>query len=434
MPHIEDNAINWWLIGVPVAGILLTGILTRYIIHDNPSHGTAQIINALDKHNYKLNSDLIYAPVIASSITLGMGGTSGSEGPIAYTGTAIGSNIGKWLGFKGETLKAFMGCGMCAGIAGIFIAPIGGVLFGLEVVRIKISTKAVLAVFASCIASFLTALFLNGYSPDLYFKSVIPTSSVNILIAALLGVACGIYSLYYSGVMTRMDIFFKKINNPWICNITGGLIIGICLLLFPSMYCVGYPIIGETINGHPEDIIKGCFLQGMVEPEFLIMIACIGILLLKCWGVSATNSSGGVGGDFAPTLFAGCMAGYLFAALSNTWFDTQLPTTLFAFLGMAGVMAGAIEAPLMAIFIVMEMSRGYEYALPIVVVAVMSYITVETGKKASHTSMRMIRHYFWFRKSESHSLPATAGTTATGGSAAEPSAESAASTSATSSK
>lgn len=419
MPHIADNSINWWLIFVPIGGILLTGILTRYIIHDNPSHGTAQIINALNKHNYKLNSDLIYAPVVASSITLGMGGTSGSEGPIAYTGTAIGSNLGKWLGFKGETLKAFMGCGMCAGIAGIFIAPIGGVLFGLEVVRIKISTKAVLAVFASCIASFLTALFLNGFSPDLYFRSVIPTSSVNILVAALLGMACGIYSLYYSGIMTYMDIFFKKIKNPWVCNITGGLIIGICLVLFPSMYCVGYHIIGDTINGNPENIIKGCILQGIVPPDFLIILAPLGILLLKCWGVSATNSSGGVGGDFAPTLFAGCMAGYLFATVCNTWFHAQLPTTLFAFMGMAGVMAGAIEAPLMAIFIVLEMSRGYEYALPVAVVATVSYITVEIGKKTSHTSMRMIRHYFWFRKSESHVLPATTGTTASGGAASE---------------
>ncbi|MBD5358159.1 MAG: chloride channel protein [Bacteroides sp.] len=434
MPHIADNSINWWLIGVPIVGILLTGILTRYIFHDNPSHGTAQIINALNRNNYELRPDIIYAPVLASSITLGMGGTSGSEGPIAYTGAAIGSNLGRWLGVKGDDLKALMGCGMCAGIAGIFIAPIGGVLFGLEVVRIKISTKAVLAVFAACIASFLTALFLNGYSPDMYFSSLIPTSSVNILTAALLGIGCGIYSLYYSGVMGKMDIFFKKIKSPWISNIIGGMIIGLCLLLFPSMYCVGYPIIGDTINGNPEAIIKGCALQGFIPSEIIIMLACVGILLLKCWGVCATNSSGGVGGDFAPTLFAGCMAGYLFAASCNTWFDTQLPTTLFAFLGMAGVMSGAIEAPLMSIFIVLEMSRGYEYALPVVIVAVVSYITVQAGKKASHTSIRMIRHYFWFHGSEGHQLPVSAGTSASGRTSAEATPETSATATTTSSK
>ncbi len=396
MPHIATDSINWWLIAVPVAGILLTGILTRYIFHDNPSHGTAQIINALNNDNYSLKPDLIYAPVLASSVTLGMGGTSGSEGPIAYTGAAIGSNLGRWLGFTDDSLKTLMGCGMCGGIAGIFIAPIGGVLFGLEVIRIKLTTKEVLAVFAACIAAFLMASFLNGYSPDMYFKSLIPSASVNLLTAALLGVACGIYSLYYSGVMGKMDIFFRKIKNPWICNLAGGLIIGLCLLLFPSMYCVGYPVIGDVINAHPEAILKGSMLQNLVAPEFILIVACGGILLLKCWGVSATNSSGGVGGDFAPTLFAGCMAGYLFAAACNTWCGTDLPISLFAFLGMAGVMSGAIEAPLMSIFIVLEMSHGYNYAMPVVMVSVISFITVQIGKNMTHTYGRMIRHTNWF--------------------------------------
>lgn len=396
IPYIATDSVNWWLITVPVAGILLTGILTRYIFHDNPSHGTAQIINALNNDNYSLKPDLIYAPVLASSVTLGMGGTSGSEGPIAYTGAAIGSNLGRWLGFTDDSLKTLMGCGMCAGIAGIFIAPIGGVLFGLEVIRIKLTTKEVLAVFAACIAAFLMASFLNGYSPDMYFISHVPTTSVSLLPAALLGVACGIYSLYYSGIMGKMDIFFRKMKNPWICNVTGGLIIGLCLLLFPSMYCVGYPVISEVINGHPESIIKGCILQNLVAPEFIIMFACVGILLMKCWGVSATNSSGGVGGDFAPTLFAGCMVGYLFAAVSNTWCGTELPISLFAFFGMAGVMSGAIEAPLMAIFIVLEMSHGYDYAMPVVVVSILSFITVQIGQNATHTYGRMIQHLNWF--------------------------------------
>lgn len=400
MPHIKENVINWWIVGVPVAGILLTGIFNRYIIHDNPTHGTGRLINDLAAKNYRLRGDLTYSPIIASSITLGMGGTSGSEGPIAYAGAAIGSNIGKMLKLDDDMLKTLIGCGTSAGIAGIFSAPVGGIMFGLEVIRVKLTTLGVLAVTISCIVSFFTISFLKHLAPDMIFYPSAPVEDVHFLPVILLGIFCGIYSFYYSAVTNHMDRLFTLIKNPWMRNISGGLIIGLCLLLFPSMFGVGYGVIGEVLNGNPEALSRGSVISTLVPGELQLVIGCIGIMFLKCWGVSATNSSGGVGGDFAPTLFAGCMAGYMFAGIFNHWLALEMPVGIAAFMGMAGVMAGAIEAPLMTIFIVLEMTQHFEFAMPVIVVVTVSYITVKTCKRLANIQGRMIRHFAWFLENE----------------------------------
>lgn len=398
LPHIEEGTVNWWLPAVPVAGILLTGIICRYIIHDYPTHGTARIINALNARHYRLGGALVYTPILTSSVTLGMGGTSGSEGPIAYAGAAIGSNIGKWLGLDGIRLRTLIGCGASAGIAGIFIAPVGGVLFGLEVLRIRLTSSNVIAVATACMTSFFTVALLHGYEPDLHFVSSFPASEAGMLPVALLGVFCGLYSLYYSGVIKGMDTFFKSISNPWISNLAGGIIVGMCLLLFPSMYGIGYPVIESVINGQASALSEGSVSSFLAGGDTVLIMSCVGILLLKCWGVTATNSSGGVGGDFAPTLFAGCVAGYLFGAVAGRFVGTDLPLTVFAFLGMAGVMSAAIEAPLMAIFIVLEMTRSFDYGVPVMIVALVSYVTLRVGKYIVHSEGRMIRHFSWFHR------------------------------------
>ena len=398
MPHIEGGKINWWIIAVPVAGILLTGIFNRYIIHDNPTHGTGRLINDLAHNNYHLRGDLTYSPILASSITLGMGGTSGSEGPIAYTGAAIGSNVGKWLGLDDDMTRTLIGCGTSAGIAGIFIAPVGGIMFGLEVIRVKLSTLGVLAVTISCLTSFMMISIINGLHADMTFYPAVPVGDIHILPVILLGIFCGIYSFYYSTVTNHMDRFFTLIKNPWVRNITGGLIIGGCLLMFPSMYSVGYGVIGDVLNGNPGALSHGSVLSTLVPGELQLVIACGGIMFLKCWGVSATNSSGGVGGDFAPTLFAGCMAGYMFACIFNHWLELEIPVGIAAFIGMAGVMSGAIEAPLMTIFIVLEMTQRFDFAIPVIVVAAISYITVKSCKRIANIQGRMIRHFFWFKR------------------------------------
>ena len=400
IPLVKGDGINWWIIAIPTAGIILTGLFNRYIIHDNPSNGTGRIINDLNNGNYRLRGDLVYSPIVASSITLGMGGTSGSEGPIAYAGAAIGSNMGKLFRLDDDTLRTLIGCGTSAGIAGIFLAPVGGIMFGLEVIRIKLNTTGVLAVTIACLMSFFVIAILKGLAPDMTFIPSVRAEHLNFIPMVLLGVFCGIYSLYYSCVVRHMDSVFTNIKNPLARNITGGVAIGMCLLCFPSMFGVGYPVIQDVINGHPESIASGSIVSTLVPGDMLLIISCVGLMMLKCWGVSATNSSGGVGGDFAPTLFAGCMAGFLFAALCNNWLSIDIPAGVFAFLGMAGVMSGAIEAPLMTIFIVTEMTHSFDFAVPIIIVATVSYVTVMIGKRLANIQGRMVRHITWFLKNE----------------------------------
>lgn len=392
LPHISVFGKNWWLLFVPVIGILLTGIFTRYIIRTDLTHGCALLVQDLKNKMYRLRHNIVVSPIIGGTLTLGFGGSAGAEGPIAYTGAAIGSNVGQALGLPPSLLKILIGCGAGAGIAGIFMAPIGGLMFALEVIRIELTTVNVLGVTIACLASYLTISACSGFGVDLAFNG--PDSFDMSLwpVVLALGIFTGLYSLYYSAVMHRLDKFYGSITNPWLRNLTGGLMLGVLLVLFPSLFGVGYPVLGHVIGGDFEALAKGCVLSGLEGREWYLALCAAGILLCKCWATSSTNSSGGVAGDFAPTLFAGGMCGFLFGFIWNHLFGTVLPVGSFAYLGMAGVMAGAIQAPLMAIFITMEMCQGYHYALPLTLSAVVSYSVVRSGAWIARLPGRLILH------------------------------------------
>ncbi len=395
-PLITDDAPNWWIVLPPIAGIMLTIIISRFLLHANLTHLCAQLILRVKNKNYSMKPDSVFSGILTGSITLGCGGSSGAEGPAAYTGAAIGSNIARLFRLPESQTKVFLACGASAGIAAIFSAPVGGFLFSIELLRIGISTLPVIAVMTSCLTAFMFASALDGFSPDLYFSPIHPEADISVAIAALLGIVCGLYSIYYSSVINRLDIFYKNISNQWARGIIGAVGIGIILLLFPTMFSIGYPIIGDVINGDYSVISKGCLLSFLPGDDVTLMAAASGILLLKCWAVSSTNSSGGVGGDFAPTLYAGCMAGFLFATVCNYSFGTEFPVGIIAYLGMAGVMAGAIQAPLMAIFIVLEMCQIYSLAMPVAVCAIVSYLTVRGEALISADYKPIVRHLYWF--------------------------------------
>lgn len=398
IPHIFHSGLNWWLIGVPLAGILLTGIFTRYIIHENLTHVVAQLINDLKNKTYRLRHTLTFSAVLGGTITLGMGGSSGAEGPIAATGAAIGSNLGQLLGLDKSRIKLLLACGASAGIAGIFSAPIGGLMFSIELLRITLTTVPILAVTVAALTAYLTSFACNGFVNDLVYVPREGFDWATLPAVICLGLFCGIYSLYYSAVTNHMDKVFKNISNPWCRNITGGLIIGVILFLFPSMYGVGYPVLGSLLAGNIDAISAGSVL-GIFEGTGTtgLMLIAGGILICKSWAVSATNSSGGVGGDFAPTLFAGGVAGLLFATFSNHYCGTHLPVTLFAFYGMAAVMSGIIRTPLMSIFIVLEMSATYSLSLPVSVAAIVSYLTVKGGAITEASALPLVKHLNWIK-------------------------------------
>lgn len=398
LTHIREHEFNWWLIPLPLIGILLTGILCRYVVKINLTHGVSQLMAEIYRGKYKLRSCLIFSPIFGSAITLGFGGSSGSEGPIAYAGAALGSNLGRILGLTDDRIKFLIGCGAAAGISGIFMSPMGGMLFTLEFLRMELLSLSILAVVVACLVAYGVVYFCNGAIP---MSTFLPSQSLEphyYWAVIALGLFCGFYSLYYSAVVNRTDQFFSRISNPWYRNFIGGIFVGICVFLFPALYGVGYPVLSDTIHMHYEELMAGNILLHFHMGKWSMIIVAALILLIKCWATGTTNASGGVSSDFAPTLYAGGIAGFLFSMFSNEVFHTHLPVGMFAFLGMAGVMAGAIEAPLMTIFIVMNMGLSMNNALPICICAYLSYITVRLCSQLRGYDSKMVRHLFWFGK------------------------------------
>ncbi|MDE7449925.1 MAG: chloride channel protein [Paramuribaculum sp.] len=375
------HGVNIPLLAIPVVGILLTGIYQRYVIHANLTHGSRRLSADLAAGNYSLPSYLTYAPMVASSLTLGFGGSAGSEGPIAYTGAAVGSNIGKLFRVSPRMMMIMVGCGAGAGIAGIFKAPMGGALFTLEVLKMQLTTMSVMALILACVTSAMTAYVLSGYTVDLSYVQMHQfDASVAPWIVGL-GIVCGLYSVYYSYIMALMDCTYGRIRNPWIKNGLSGLVLAVLLFIFPAMYGEGYGMMGHLLNGDLHAMINCSAFSRIATDGWPIVLVAGGIVLTKCFAASASNCGGGVAGDFAPTLFAGCILGFFFASSVNLIFGLDLPVSGFAFMGMAGVMSGAIRAPFMALFLTVEMTNGFILFLPLLVVAAISYGVVRLFNK-----------------------------------------------------
>ena len=400
LTHIEAGKINWWLIFPPIVGILLTGIYTRYVIHTDLTHGVTRMMQTLYKGKYLLKRNLIYSPIIGGTITLGLGGTAGSEGPISISGAAIGSNLGRWLRLKMPLVKILVGCGAAAGISGIFQSPVGGLLFTIEFLKMEIGTLSILAVMLSSLVAYGMVFVCNGCVVPTEFRPDVVIEPSQYGAALLLGFLCGLYSMYYSLVINKTDQIFINIKNPWYRNLLGGFSIGLCLLLFPSLFGVGYPVMSDIIHDQFEALAKGDVLNGIHMGEWGLIVTAVLVLALKCWGCGACNASGGVSSDFAPTLYAGAIAGFLFAYFSNTVLHTHLPIPAFVLLGMGAVMAGCIEAPMMTIFIVINMGTDYTFMLALILAVYCSYIVVRVGSHIRGEDSQIVKHLQWFRQHE----------------------------------
>ncbi|MDE6270534.1 MAG: chloride channel protein, partial [Muribaculaceae bacterium] len=362
MMHISGG--NWMLVLLPVIGILLAGMFQRYVLHRNIEHGSDIITDNLRRGDYYVSPKFIYGPLLASTFTLGFGGSAGSEGPIATCGAALGGNMSRWLGLDADKVRMMIACGAAAGIAGIFKAPVGGMLFALECMAVSLTTLQVIAILATCLISSLTAYVLSGCVPDLSLLRFVPQSYDYLLPVLILGVVSGFYAIYYNktGMYVRRKLVAMK--NPWLRNLSSGIMVGAMLFIFPALYGEGYNVIDRLMNtpGYTLGYYSPLYILDKLGVTGLLLLT-IGILLCKGAAAYGTNSGGGVAGDFAPTLFAGAIMGYLFVGAGQAWFGHALPMPVFVLAGMAGVMAGAVRCPLMAIFITVEMTASYEYLL-----------------------------------------------------------------------
>ena len=384
---------NWTFIIYPVIGVLLATLYVRYVVRDDISHGVTRVLYAISQNKSRLKPHNMYTSIVGSSITIGFGGSVGAEGPIVYTGAAIGSNLGQAFRLSPRVLMILVGCGAAAGIAGIFKAPIAGMLFTLEVLMLDLTTVTVMPLLISSISAASVAYIFTGYDLEFFFVQSEPFIMERLPYFIGLGVMCGLVSLYFTRVMFTMETFFRKrLILPWRKTVVGCAILATLVFLFPPLYGEGYGSINSLLNGNPGSIVDGSIFYGDRANAMFIVLYIGMIILLKAFATSATNGAGGVGGTFAPSLYVGCMTGFFFAyLLNNLGFGLDLSVKNFALMGMAGVMSGVMHAPLMGIFLTAEMTGGYELFLPLLIVSTLSYGTIKIFEPYSIYTMRLAR-------------------------------------------
>lgn len=387
--HFSEVGGNYLYFVFPVIGIVIAGLYVRYIVRDNISHGVTRVLQAISQNKSRLKSHNMYSSVIASSITIGFGGSVGAEGPIVYTGAAIGSQLGSLFRMSPRTLMLLVGCGAAAGIAGIFKAPIAGMLFTLEVLMLDLTTASVMPLLISSITAATVAYTFSGYNFEFFFIQSESFVTTRIPYVILLGIVCGFAALYFTKIMNMMENMFSRIHNRWIKIAVGGSILSALVFLFPPLYGEGYEAITDLLSGDPSTIVQASVFYGESSSSLAVILFILAIILLKAFATSATNGSGGVGGTFAPSLFVGCLTGFLFAYSLNVFFDLDLSVKNFALMGMAGVMSGVMHAPLMGIFLTAELTGGYNLFLPLLIVSTISYATIKSFEPYSIYTMRL---------------------------------------------
>lgn len=391
--HAAINEGNYIYLILPFIGIILASLFVRYVVRDNISHGVTRVLYAISQKKSRLKTHNMYSSLIASSVTIGFGGSVGAEGPIVFTGAAIGSNLGQLFRMSPRTLMLLVGCGAAAGIAGIFKAPIAGMLFTLEVLMLDLTTVSVMPLLISSITGATVAYVFTGYNVEFEFEQTDMFLMGRIPFVIALGVFTGLVSLYFTKVMNMMENFFKKkVASPFKKTVFGGVILAALVFLFPPLYGEGYGAINGLLAGDPSSIVNGSVFYSEGHDTWFIILFISLIILLKGFATSSTNGAGGVGGTFAPSLYVGCMAGFLFAfVINDLGFDIGLSNKNFALMGMAGVMAAVMHAPLMAIFLTAEMTGGYDLFLPLLIVSTISYATIKMFEPYSIYTMRLAK-------------------------------------------
>ncbi len=391
--NFDVTGANWLYLLYPVVGIFLTGLFVRNIVKDDISHGVTKILYAISRRQGRIKRHNVWSSVIASAITIGFGGSVGAEAPIVLTGSAIGSNLGKTFKMEHKTLMLLIGCGAAGAVAGIFKAPIAGLVFTLEVLMIDLTMASLLPLLVSCVTAATVSYITTGTEAMFRFHLDNPFVMERIPYAILMGIACGLVSLYFTRAMDSVEDVFRKYSNPYTKLAIGGIMLSILIFLFPPLYGEGYNTIELLLNGNTlsdwNEVMDNSMFYGFGN---LLLVYLTLILLFKVFASSATNGGGGCGGIFAPSLFLGCLTGFIFARFCNMFdLGPYIPEKNFALLGMAGVMSGVMHAPLTGIFLIAELTGGYDLFLALMIVSVSAYLTIIVFEPHSIYSMRLAK-------------------------------------------
>jgi chloride channel protein, CIC family len=367
---------NYLFILYPFFGIILTVLFVKYIIRDDIGHGVAKILYSFSKMSGKLKPHNTYSSLIASSLTIGFGGSVGAEAPIVLTGAAIGSNLARLLKMNSRYVTLLVGCGAAGAIAGIFKAPVAGVVFTLEVLMLDLTMAYLIPLLIASITSASVSYFFMGASVSLKFSQHHIFNLGNIGYYILLGIFCGLISLYFTRFSMYVEKKFRNVKNTFIRLVSGSLILGILIFIFPSLWGEGYTGITKIFEGHGANLFDSSLFFDVQNDPYWLLILLAGILVFKVLAMAATNGAGGIGGIFAPTLFMGAVSGFFVARFINTFYHLGLPEDNFTLAGMAGMMAAVMHAPLTAIFLTAEMTGGYGLYMPMIITSIVAFVTI----------------------------------------------------------
>ena len=382
---------NWLYLVYPVIGIWLTMLFIKYVVRDDIGHGVTKILFAIARKQSRIKPHNTWSSVVASAITIGFGGSVGAEAPIVLTGSAIGSSLGQLCRLSNKYMMLLVGCGAAGAVAGIFKAPIAGLVFVLEVLMIDLTMTSLLPLLVTSVTAAGLTFAVSGTNPIFEFH-LQDAFTVNRIPAYLaLGIVCGLASLYFTRMMNMLEGVFRKLQGRYKKFVLGAVMLSLLIYLFPSLYGEGYDLITLLLNGNGQADWDMAMDRSLFYGSDHLLIYLFLIVVFKVFASTATNGGGGCGGIFAPSLFLGCICGFIFCRLWNMYdvLGIDIPERNFAMLGMCGLMSGVMHAPLTGIFLIAELTGGYALFMPLMIVATGSYLTIKYFEPHSIYAMRL---------------------------------------------
>lgn len=384
----NPDEVSFWYLVFPFIGITLSFLFVRFVVKDDISHGVTRILYAISQRKSIIKLHNTWTSIVSSAVTIGFGGSVGAEAPIVFTGSAIGSNLGKFFKMDQKTMLLLIGCGAAGAIGGIFKAPIAGLVFTLEVLMLDMTMTSVVPLLISSVTATSLTYFLTGSSFMFQFTSYEPFSVARIPQLIALGVICGFVSLYFTRGMNFLEVSFRKVQSPVIKLLIGGIALGVLIFVFPPLYGEGYNTIEALLNGNSSNVLQTSFFQHLGGSIWVLVVYLVLIVIFKIFASTATTSPGGVGGIFAPSLFVGCISGFVVATIMGQ-VGIAAPTSNFALAGMSGVMSGVMHAPLTGIFLIAELTGSYNLFMTLMIVSTISYMTIILFEPHSLYAMRL---------------------------------------------
>ena len=383
---------NLLMLVLPALGLLLTVAYVRYVVRGEIGHGLPTVLLAISRNHSELPRKNMYTSLIASTITVAFGGSVGLEAPIASTGSAIGSNIGRWLHLSPKSVHLLLGCGAAGAIAGIFKAPFAGILFVIEVFMFDLTAATALPLLIASLTAATVAYFLMGTEVQFSFAVGTPFELGQLPFYLALGVFCAATSVYFLRVTDRVEGWLSRRDNVWHRMLIGGAVLGLLVYLFPPLFGEGYGMLTQLLRGDSASLFAGSVYSGLASRPWAVVALLALLILLKAVATATTIGAGGVGGTFGPSLIIGGLSGYLFAYASNLTGLPEQDAANFALVGMAAVMTGVMHAPFMATFLIADITGGYGLLVPLLSASAVTYLCVNPFEKHSIYARKLAAH------------------------------------------